>query len=144
MNIEIEGKKLKEAAMKAGLLSDKEDTISVNISDIVDAAIFIKQQHDELTKNLTLAKGFFTNIGQTGDVFEGSFGKVSLIGRSSTVVDPRELRGLLSSLGRSEELLDMVSVKVKDTREMLGTTLFNKVAVIDPNASITVKITKKK
>jgi len=117
---------------------------SHTIKDIVDAATAIKKNCDEQVARLEAYKSFFKAIGTPGETFDGDQGYVSLIGRASATVEPKDLKNLLESLGRPAEFTDMVTVKVADARKKLGTMLFDKIATTTPNASITVKIGSKK
>lgn len=114
------------------------------LRDIVDIALSTKKDMDRVGKNMEAFKKFFKEIGEVGDSFYGEAGEVSLLGRATSTVDPIELEELLISVGRGNEFIGMVSVKIADARNKLGTMLFDKVATTDPNASITVKMSRKK
>jgi hypothetical protein len=115
-----------------------------HLHSIVDRAVLLKQEYDVAANALEAFKKFFKEIGEPGEHFEGDVGYIDLVGRATSTVGTRDLRSLLSSLDRGEELMDMVTVKVADARTKLGTMLFDKIAVTVPNASITVKIGAKK
>lgn len=134
-----ESKKIKEAKEK--FLEGTEDSIET----IVAYTAALKKEYDSLEKELDKFKSFFKAIGEPGEVFYGDdISFVELMGRATSTMEPLDLRNLLEELGRSPEFLGMVSVKVADARKKLGTVLFDKIAETTPNASITVKIGKKK
>jgi len=116
---------------------------SDSIKDIVNQVSSLKKKYDELEKRLESYKKFFRTIGTPGETFDGDQGYVSLIGRASSTVEPKDLKNLLESIGRPAEFTDMVTVKIADARVKLGTMLFDKIATTVPNASITVKIGSK-
>lgn len=113
------------------------------LSDVVDATRAIKRDYDDAEKALNSAKDFFKASGDIGDSFDGEFSNIKLVGRAATSVDPSSLKDKLILLNREEEFLGLVSVKIKYARDKLGTTLFNAIADIVPDASITVKIKKR-
>lgn len=136
MAVITETEKLKKIVTDLGL--HKESTMS----DVVDAAVERKISYDEAKKSLDGIKDFFKDYGDVGNSFEGTIGNVKLTGVAATYVDPLALKNKLSKLNRKEEFISLVGVKIKDTRDKLGTTIFNSIADIVPNASITVKIKK--
>lgn len=116
------------------------DFEKTTIEAIVTETVNLKKTVDFDTKKLDAFKNFFKEIGVAGEQFDGSPGTINLIGRAASTIKPLALNDLLASLGRSSEFLDMISVKIADTRTKLGTVLFDKIADIVPNASVTVKI----
>lgn len=118
--------------------------LGVSLPVLVNQTAMLKATYDETGKILDAFKKFFKEIGEPGEHFEGDVGYIDLVGRATSTVNTRDLRSLLSSLDRGEELMDMVTVKVADARTKLGTVLFDKIAKTVPNASITVKIGTKK
>jgi hypothetical protein len=132
---------VKEAKKK--YLKEYGDFSKSSIEDIVTQTASLKRTVDEHTKKLEAFKDFFRAIGTSGEHFEGNPGAVNLIGRTTSTVDPIDLRNLLGALGRTAEFMGMISVKVADSRKKLGTVLFDKIAKVSPNSSITVKITQK-
>jgi len=116
----------------------------MSVSDIVDMALSVKEDLDRIEKKAKAFKSFFRGAGVPGESFYGEKGTVKLLGRATSTMEPLDLRNLLEELGRSPEFLGMVSVKVADARKKLGTVFFDKIAETIPNASITVKIGKKK
>lgn len=131
-------KKIEKAKEK--FLGGTEDSIET----IVAYTAAVKKEYDSLGKELDKFKSFFKAIGEPGEVFYGDDFSIELMGRATSTMEPLDLRNLLEDLGRSPEFLGMVSVKVADARKKLGTVLFDKIAETTPNASITVKIGKKK
>lgn len=112
--------------------------VDVDMSVLVDEAVSLKKKFDQVEKELKIFKEFFKASGEKGEHFDGATGYIDLIGRTTTTVEPSNLQKLLSDLGRENEFLNMISVKIADARGKLGTLLFDKIA--KTTSGVTVKI----
>lgn len=147
-NFTLEYQKLvneaKREFLKEEFLKEEDLITSCSLSDIIDQAASLKKESDVAGKRLETYKKFFKKIGTTGETFQGSSGNyVSLMGRAVSTVEPKDLKDMLESVGREEEFMSTITVKVADARKKLGTMLFDKIATTTPNASISVKIGSK-
>lgn len=93
----------------------------------VDAAYKLKAEITEKTKTLDQYKKLFKKVLDTGEQLEGTEGYVLLSQKANVSVEPGKLYDALKDAEFPVPFYDLISVKIADSRKVLGTSIFSKI-----------------
>lgn len=93
----------------------------------VDAAYKLKAEITEMTKDLDKYKALFKKTMGTGEQLEGEEGYVILTQKANVSVEPGKLYNALEDAEFPVPFYDLISVKIADSRKVLGTSIFSKI-----------------
>jgi len=120
----------------------------------IDRAVFLKMEIKEMEeeldgddkKGIVGLKAIIIEQAEIRrvKVLEGSTGKAKIGASTRSDCDPKDLRKLLKELGRVDEFINFVSVKISQTKKDLGAILWKKVGVEVRNEFGKVTLTEKK
>lgn len=111
--------------------------------DAIDAAYKLKAEITEKTKELDGYKKLFKKTGEVGEQIEGKEGYVLLTQKQNVSVEPGKLYGALKDAEFPVPFYDLLSVKIADSRKVLGTSIFSKIET-KGKPSLAVTIGKRK
>ncbi len=95
--------------------------------EAVDVAYKLKAEIDEKTKLLDKYKTLFKETLDAGEQLEGTEGYVLLTEKASVSVEPGKLYDALKDAEFPVPFYDLISVKIADSRKVLGTSIFSKI-----------------
>ncbi|MCK4822586.1 hypothetical protein KA005_42875 [bacterium] len=100
---------------------------SMTDDEAVDLAYNLKAEIDEKTKLLDKYKTLFKETLDAGEQLEGTEGYVLLTEKASVSVEPGKLYDALKDAEFPVPFYDLISVKIADSRKVLGTSIFSKI-----------------
>ena len=107
--------------------------------DAVDAAYDLKAEITEKTKTLDQYKKLFKKTMVAGEQLEGTEGYVLLTQKANVSVEPGKLYDALKDAEFPVPFYDLISVKIADSRKVLGTSIFSKIEKRDkPTIAVTI------
>lgn len=93
----------------------------------VDAAYKLKAEIAEKTQELDHYKKLFKKTMEAGEQLEGTEGYVLLSQKANVSVEPGKLYDALKDADFPVPFYDLISVKIADSRKVLGTSIFSKI-----------------
>ena len=107
--------------------------------DAVDAAYDLKAEITEKTKTLDQYKKLFKKTMVAGEQLEGTEGYVLLTQKANVSVEPGKLYDALKDAEFPVPFYDLISVKIADSRKVLGTSIFSKIEKRgEPTIAVTI------
>lgn len=95
--------------------------------EAVDVAYNLKVEIAEKTSLLDKYKALFKKTAEIGQQLEGDIGYVLLTQKTSVSVEPKKLHDALKDAEFPCPFYDLISVKIADSRKVLGTSIFSKI-----------------
>jgi hypothetical protein len=130
----MEGKEEEEKVKEGQIPEEFKESLAkygvTNITQAVDKAALYNDEIKQIGATVDIFKKFFREVLAPGDQISGKAGFVHKIPKTDTKVDPQQLKDTLEEIGREDEFVNFVSVKIVPARTGLGTIIFNKVATI--------------